>query len=65
VSPTQKQIKASKVGNSEFRALGKNSEWEPMESLTMEQNTLIYDSEYTLKYFLPCSGWGPLEKNPI
>ena len=53
VSPTQKQIQASKVGNSEFRALGKNSEWEPMESHTMEQNTessLKDDSEYWKTY---------------
>ena len=65
MSPAQKQIKAFKVGNSEFRADGKNSERESIESLTMEQNTessLKNDSEYTLEYFLRCSGWGPLEK---
>ena len=33
----------------------------------MEQNTelsLKHDSNYTLKYFLRFSEWGPLEKNP-
>jgi len=43
------------------------SQLEPMESLIMEQITepsLKDDSEYTLKYVLPCSGWNPLEKHP-
>ena len=55
VSPTQKQILAPKGRNFEFRALGKNSEWKPMECLTIEQNTessLKDYKEFTLKYFL-------------
>ena len=72
MSSTQKQIKTSKAGNSEFMVLGKNSEWEPIKSLTIEKNTestlnseyiLKKDSEYTIKNFLRCTGWSPLEKN--
>ena len=33
-----KQILAPKERNFEFRAPGENSEWEPMEFLTIEQN---------------------------
>jgi len=50
VSPTQKQIKTSKVGNSEFMVLGKNSEWEPIKYLIIEKNTeSTLNSEYILK----------------
>jgi hypothetical protein len=50
VSSTQKQIKTSKAGNSEFMVLGKNSEWEPIKSLTIEKNTeSTLNSEYILK----------------
>ena len=48
-----------------YKPLGKNSEWEPMDSLTMVQNSessLKYDSEYYYKYFLQCSGGVLLRK---
>ena len=54
---TEKQIQASKVGNSEFRfpnsGLGKKREWRLIEPVTIEQNTkflLKDDPDYTLEF---------------
>ena len=46
ISSPKNKYRPPKYENSEFRALVKNSEWEPKKS------SLKDDSEYSLKYFL-------------